>query len=76
MDLSLLPVVFSLILTVASRFLHPYITNDKISRLMEKEISSMRDTQRGSQSYMEKRKGKKEIEVYQEGKRGNQKGGE
>ena len=27
MDLSLLPVAFSLILTVASRFLHPYSTD-------------------------------------------------
>ena len=63
MDLSLLPLAFSIILTVASRLLHPYSTNDKISRLMVKRFSTVRDTQRGSQSYMEKRKGRKEIEV-------------
>ena len=63
MGLSLLPLVFSLILTVASRLLHPYNTNDKISRLMVKRFSTVRDTQRGSQSYMEKRRGRKEIGV-------------
>ena len=63
MDLSLLPLVFSLILTVASRILHPYCTNDKKSRLMEKRFSTVRDTQRCLQSYMEKRRGRKEIEV-------------
>ena len=63
MDLSLLPLAFSLILTVASRLFHPYTTNDKTSRLMVKQFSSARDTQRGSQSYMEKRSGRREIEV-------------
>ena len=63
MDLSLLPLVFSLILTVASRLLHPYHTDDKTSRLMEKRFSIMRDTQKGSQSYMEKRRGRRELEV-------------
>ena len=63
MDLSLLPLVFSLILTAASRVLHPYGTDDKTPRLMEKRFSTVRDTQRGSQSYMEKQKGKREIEV-------------
>ena len=62
MDLSLLPLAFSLILTVASRLLHPYNTDDKTSRLMVKRFSKVRDTQRGSQSYKEKRTGK-EIEV-------------
>ena len=61
--LSLLPLVFSLIITVASRLLHPYSTDDKISRSMVKKFSTVRDTQRGSQSYMEKRRGRKEIEV-------------
>ena len=32
LDLSFLPLVFSLILTVASRLLHPYSTDDKTSR--------------------------------------------
>ena len=71
MDLSLLPLAFSLILTVASRLLHPYCTNDKTSRLLVKRFSTVRDIQRGSQSYMEKR-----GEGYrgdQEEKRGSQK---
>ena len=63
MDLSLLPLAFSLILTVVSRLLHLYSTDDKTSRLMENRFSTVRDTQRGSQSYMEKRKGRREIEV-------------
>ena len=63
MDLSLLPLTFSLILTVASRLLHLYNTDDKTSRLMVKRFSTMRDTQRGSRSYMEKKRGKREIEV-------------
>ena len=56
-------VVFSLILTVASRLLHLYSTIDKTSRLKMKSFSTVRDTQRGSQSYMEKRRGRREIEV-------------
>ena len=63
MDLSLLPLVVSLILTVASRLLHLYSTDDKTSRLMMKSFSTARDTQRGTQSYMEKRSVRKEIEV-------------
>ena len=63
MDLSLLPLAFSLIFTVVSRLLHPYSTNDKTSRLMVKRFSTVSDTQRGSQSYTEKRRGKREIEV-------------
>ena len=63
MELSLLPLAFSLILTVASRRLHPYSTDDKTSRLMMKQFSTARDTQRVSQSYMEKKRGRREIEV-------------
>ena len=63
MDLSLLPLVFSLILTVASRLLHAYHTDDKTSRLMEKRFSTVRNTQRGLQSYMEERRWRKETEV-------------
>ena len=63
MDLSLLPLAFSLILTVASRLLHPYSTDDKTSRLMVKRFSTVRNTQRGSQSYMENRRGRRVIEV-------------
>ena len=43
--------------------LHLYSTDDKTSRLMIKSFSTVRDTQRGSQSYMEKRRGRREIEV-------------
>ena len=69
------PLVFSLILTVASRLLHPYSTDDKTSRLMVKQFSTSRDTQRGSQSYMEKRRGRREVEVTRR-RRGRVKRGE
>ena len=62
LDLSLLPLAFSLILTVASRLIHLYSADDTTSQLMVKRFT-LRDTQRGSQSYMEKRRGKREIEV-------------
>ena len=62
--------VFSLILTVASRLLHPYSTDDKTPRLMEKRFTIARDTQRGMQSYMEKRRGRGEIEVSRREKGG------
>ena len=63
MDLSLLPLVFSLILIVVSRLLHLYSTDGKTSRLMMKSFSTVKDTQRGTQSYMEKRRERREIEV-------------
>ena len=75
MDLSLLPLAFSLILTVDSRLLHPYYTDDKASRLMMKQLSTVRDTQRGSQSYMEKRRRRREIEMTRR-RRGEIKRGE
>jgi len=34
---------------------------DKTSRLKMKSFSTMRDTKRGSQSYMEKRRGRREL---------------
>ena len=74
MDLSLLPLAFSLILTVASRLLHPYSTDDKTSRLMMKRFSTVRDTQRGSQSYIEKRRGRREIEMTRRRKGGVKRG--
>ena len=55
--------LLTFILIVASRRLHPYSSDDKTSRLMVKRFSTVRDTQRGSQSYTEKRRGRKEIEV-------------
>ena len=63
MDLSLLPLTFSLFLKVASRLLHPYSTDEKTSRLIVKRFSTVRDTQRGSKTYMEKRRVRREIEV-------------
>ena len=63
MDLSLLPLAFSLVLTVASRLFHPYSTDDKTSRLMVKRFSTVRDTRRGSQRYIEKRRQRREIEL-------------
>ena len=69
------PLVFSLILTVASRLLYLYSTDDKTSRLMVKRFSTVRDTERGSQSYMEKRRGRREIEMNRR-RRGRIKRGE
>ena len=60
--LDLLPLTFNLILIGAS-LLHPYSTDDKMSRLMVKIFSTVRDIQRGSQGYMKKRRGRREIEV-------------
>ena len=74
MDLSVLSLVFSLILTVDSRVLHPYCTNDKTSRLMEKRFSTVRDIKRGLQSYM-KRRGKREVEVTRRRRGGVRRGG-
>ena len=75
LDLNFLLLAFSLILTVASRLLHPYSTDDKTSRLIVKRFSTVRDTQRGSQSYAEKRRGRREIEVTRR-RRGGVKRGE
>ena len=38
---------------------------------MVKQFSTVRDTQRGSQSYMEKRRGRREIEVTRRRRKGN-----
>ena len=59
----LLLLVFSLIFTVVSRLLLLYSTVDKTSRLKMKSFSTVRDTQRGSQSYIVKRRGRRELEV-------------
>ena len=56
---------FSLIFTVVSRLLLLYGTIDKISRLKMKSFSTVRDTRKGSQSYIEKRRGRRELEVTQ-----------
>ena len=63
LDLSLLFPVTSLIFTVVSKLLLLYNTIDKTSRLKMKSFSTVRVTQRGSQHYMEKRRGRRELEV-------------
>ena len=55
MDLSFLLLVFSLIFTVVSKLLLLYSTIDKTSRLNMKSFSTVRGSQRDSQSYTEKR---------------------
>jgi len=64
----------SLILTVASRLLHPYNTDDKTSSLMVKRFSTVRDTQRSSQSYTEKRRERRETEVTRRRREGVKRG--
>ena len=73
MELSLPPLVSSISLTVASRLLHPYSTDDKTFKLMVKQFSTVRDTQRGSQNYIEPET--REIEVTRR-RRGEIKRGE
>ena len=63
--LSLLLPVIGLIFTVVSKLLLLYSTTDKTSRLKMQSFSTMRVTQRGSQRYMEKRRGRRELEVAQ-----------
>ena len=65
MDLSLLLPVIGLIFTVVSKLLLLYSTVDKTSMLKMKSFSTVRFTQRGSQRYMEKRRGRRELEVTQ-----------
>ena len=63
LDLSLLLPVISLIFTEVSKLLLLYSTIDKISTLKIKSFSTVRVTQRSSQRYMEKRRGRRELEV-------------
>ena len=72
MGLSLLPLDFSLILPVALRLLQLSSTDNESSRLMVNRFSTVRDTQRGSESYMRKRRGRREIEMSRRRKRGTQ----
>ena len=72
LGLSLLPLDFSFILPIVSRLLQLCSTDNKTSRLMVKRVSTMRDHQRSSQSYMENRRGRKEIEVSRGRERGTQ----
>ena len=63
MGLSLLLLVIGLIFTVVSKLLLLYSTIDKTSTLKMKSFSTVKVTQRGSQRYMEKRRGRRELEV-------------
>ena len=72
LDLSLLLLVFSLIFTVVSRLLL-YSTIDKTSRLKMKSFSTVRDTQE-VQSYMEKKRGRKEVDVTRRRRQGVKRG--
>ena len=72
MGLSLLPLDFTFILPVVSRLLQLYSSDNKTSRLMVKRFSTVRDTQRGSQSYMKKKRGRREIEMSRRRKTGTQ----
>ena len=65
LDLSLLLPVIGLIFTVVSKLLLLYSTINKTSTLKMKSFSTVRVTQRGSQHYMEKRRGRRELEVTQ-----------
>ena len=65
MDLSLLLPVIGLMFTVVSKLLILYSTIDKTSTLKMKSFSTVRVIQRGSQRYMEKRSGRRELEVTQ-----------
>ena len=56
MDLSPLPLAFSLILVVASRLLYPYSTDDKTSRLRMKSFSTVRDTERFTELHGEEKR--------------------
>ena len=64
LDLSLLLPVICLTFTVVSKLLL-YSTIDKTSTLKKKSFSTVRVTQKGSQRYMEKRRGRRELEVTQ-----------
>ena len=64
-DLSLLLPGIGLIFTVVSKLLLLYGTIDKTSTLKMKSFSIVRVTQRGSQGYMDKRRGRRELEVTQ-----------
>ena len=65
LDLSLLLLVIGLIFTVVSKHLLLYSTIDKTSRLKMKSFSPVKDTKRGSQGFMEKRRERREIGVTQ-----------
>ena len=52
------------------RLLQLYSTDNKTSSVMVKRFFTVRHTQRGSQSYMKRRRGRREIEMSRRRKRG------
>ena len=75
MNLSLLLLVFSLILTIASRLLHQYNTDDIIPRLMMKFFHSEGHPERYTELHGEEKR-EEGDRGDQEEKRGNQRGRE
>ena len=73
MELSLLPLAFSPSLTVASKLLHPYSTDNKTSRLMVKQLFIARDTHGFTELHEEEKREKRDRGDHEE-KRGSQKG--
>ena len=69
-----MPLVFSLILTVASRLLHLYSTDDKTSRLMMKSFSTVGHPERFTELHGEEKR--EERDRGDQEKMGNQKGRE
>ena len=75
MNLSFLLLVFSLILTIASRLLHRYSTDDITPRLMMKFLHSEGQPERYTELHGEEKR-EEGDRGDQEEKRGNQKGRE
>ena len=64
MEVSLLPLTFSLSLTVVSRLLHPHTTDEKTTTLMAKRFSTVRNlSPQKEEGFIEKKRGRREIEV-------------
>ena len=75
MGLSLLTLAFNIFLTVASRLLYPYSTDDETSLLMVKKLSTVKEPKRFTELHGEEKR-KEGDRGDQEEKRGNQRWGE
>ena len=73
MGLSLLTLAFNIFLTVASRLLYPYSTDDETSLLMVKKLSTVKEPKRFTELHGEEKR-KEGDRGDQEEKKGNQKG--
>ena len=67
-----MPLAFSPSLTVASILLHPYNTDDKTSRLIVKQFSTVRDPREVHR--LTWRRGRREIEVTRRKREGVKRG--